>query len=90
MFVELLLITVCLHGQRNSDTKRDERPLMDVFMKAKDHPQIVGGLQYFLKKVVSRTDIAGGEAEKKTVRWACRVAGDALGAIASSKSPLEE
>ena len=85
MFVELLLITVILHGQRASDTKKDEKALMETFMRVRDTPQVARGLQYFLKKVVSKTDIAGGKAEKETVRWACKVAGDALAAIASAK-----
>lgn len=85
MFVELLLITIILHGQQASETKRDEKALMETFMKIKDTPQVARGLQYFLKKVVSKTDIAGGKAEKETVRWACKVARDALAAIASAK-----
>lgn len=85
MFVELLLITAILHGQRGSDTKRDEKALMETFVRVRDTPQVARGLQYFLKKVVSRTDVAGGRAEKETVRWACKVAGDALAAIASAK-----
>lgn len=85
MFVELLLITVILHGQRGSDTKRDEKALMETFVTVRDTPQVARGLQYFLKKVVSKTDVAGGRAEKETVRWACTVAGDALAAIASAK-----
>lgn len=28
------------------------------------------GLQYFIKKVVSKADITGGKSERDTVRWA--------------------
>lgn len=58
---------------------------MDIFMKTNDTPQVARGLQYFLKKIVSKTDVAGGRAEQETVRWACKVAGDALTVIASTK-----
>ncbi len=84
LFVELLLITVILHGQRAWRTKREERVLMETFLKVRETPQVARGLQYFLMKVVSKTDVAGGRAEGETVRWACRVAGDALAAIASA------
>lgn len=80
-----MLITVIVHSQRASETKRDEKALMDIFMKTKDTSQVARGLQYFLKKVVSNTDVAGGKAEKQTVRWGCKVAGDALTVIASTK-----
>ncbi len=56
---------------------------METFLKVRETPQVARGLQYFLKKVVSKTDVAGGRAEGETVRWACKVAGDALAAIAS-------
>lgn len=84
-FVELLLVAVILHGQRAAATKRDEKVLVETFMRVRDTPQVARGLQYFLTKVVSRTDVAGGRAEEETVRWACGVAGDALAAIASAK-----
>ena len=33
-------------------------------------------ISWFLKKVVRKTDIAGGKPERKAVRWGCRVLGD--------------
>jgi nucleolar MIF4G domain-containing protein 1 len=81
MFVEVLLVTVLLHTQLQSQNRRDEQALMRVFSKVKNTPSMIRGLQYFLKRVVAKTDIAGGEAEAATVRWACKVAASILDSI---------
>lgn len=47
------------------------------------------GLQYFLRKVVSKTDIAGTEADKETVKWGCKVARDALDVAVSSQMVVD-
>ncbi|KAI9762734.1 MAG: suppressor of glycerol defect [Geoglossum simile] len=88
-FVELMLITVFLQSQRNSKGGRDEGAVVDVFMQVTGMPQLARGLGYFVKKVVSKTDVAGGKVERDTVRWGCRIAGNALRAIEMSK-PAEE
>ena len=88
-FIELMLITIFLQSQRNSKGGRDERAVVDIFMQATDMPQLARGLRYFIKKIVSKTDVAGGKAERETVRWGCRVAGNALRAIDMLK-PAEE
>ncbi|TAQ87346.1 hypothetical protein B7494_g4329 [Chlorociboria aeruginascens] len=77
-FIEVLLITILLQSQRQSETKRDEQAITGLIAKAKDTPQMVRGLQYFLKKVVGKTDIAGGRMEKDTVKWACKIASKSL------------
>lgn len=43
------------------------------------------GLRYFLKRVVSKTDVVGGKVEKDLVRWGCKVASDTLRAIEVTK-----
>ncbi|MCJ1466513.1 suppressor of glycerol defect [Pseudocyphellaria aurata] len=83
-FVELLLITVILHSQQGIETQRDEKPIREVFLLSKDIPNLAQGLQYFLKKVVSKTDVAGSGRDHETVRWGCKVAGDELKYIISS------
>lgn len=40
LFVELLLITVILHGQRASTTKREEKVLMATFLKDSMHIRV--------------------------------------------------
>lgn len=51
----------------------------------KDNLQMVKGLHRFLKKTVSKTDIAGTKADEETVKWGCRVARDAIDVAASSQ-----
>jgi len=80
-FVELLLITVILKSQSNSNGSRDEKSLIHIFLKPKEMPDMARGMQYFLKKVVSKTDIAGNEEDRQTVKWGCKVARDTLKAI---------
>jgi nucleolar MIF4G domain-containing protein 1 len=79
-FVEVIMITILLQSQKGSKI-RDEEAVVGVFLKVKDEKQLIRGLQYFLRKVVAKTDIAGGKEEKGTVKWACKVAGDTLEAV---------
>lgn len=72
-----------LHSQAG-ETRNEER-LVEIFVKAKDAPQLAPGLRFFLKKVVSKTDVAGSRRDFETVRWGCKVAGDVLKVIASSR-----
>jgi nucleolar MIF4G domain-containing protein 1 len=81
-FMEVLFITALLQSQRQAESKRDEQAIVSIFTKAKDTPQLVIGLSYFLRKIVSKTDIAGGKEERATVKWACKIAGDNLEALA--------
>ena len=81
IFLEVLFITVLLHGQ--SSSKRNEQAVVNVFSKATDTPELVTGLRYFLRKIVSRTDIAGSKDETATVKWACKIAGDTLEGLAA-------
>lgn len=80
-FLEVIMVTIFLQSQKRSTTARDEELVLSIFTKVKDSPQLIRGLLYFLKKVVGKTDIAGGKEEKATVKWACKVAGDALEAL---------
>ena len=77
-FLEVMIITIFLQSQKQLKSGRDEEAVVNIFTKVKDLPQLTRGLQYLLKKVVGKTDIAGGKEEKATVKWACKVAGDTL------------
>lgn len=78
-FCEVLFITILLQTQKSSKGGgRDEQAIANLFSRIKDTPQMITGLRYFLKKVVGKTDIAGGTVEKDTVKWGCKVAGDTL------------
>ncbi|KAE9369452.1 dihydrolipoyl dehydrogenase [Stipitochalara longipes BDJ] len=59
-FMEVLFITVLLQSQRQSGSKRNEQAVVNIFTKAKDTPELVNGLQYFLRKI----------DETGTVKWA--------------------
>ncbi|PLB45781.1 hypothetical protein P170DRAFT_458039 [Aspergillus steynii IBT 23096] len=89
-FAELLLITAIQQSQKSKrgktkkekkagaeDEARDEQALMEIFLRTRDTPQVIKGLMYFLRKVVSKSDIVS-EKEQKVVRWGCKVAVDAL------------
>lgn len=80
-FVEVLFISMVLQSQKDAGKERDENAIVNLMLRVKDAPQMAGGVQYFLKKVVSKTDIAGGKAEKATVKWACKVAISTLQAM---------
>ena len=89
-FVEILLFTTILHSQQSSYKGRNEKILLDIFLKPKEIPEMASGLRYFLKKVVSKTDIAGSEADQAVVKWGCRVAYDALSAMATHRNVTDE
>ena len=60
---------------------------MDIFLKPKEIPEMAGGLRYFLKKVVGKTDVAGSKHDNETVKWGCKVASDALSVMATQTIP---
>lgn len=84
-FAELLLVTVIIHFQQGAQGSRDERSLTAVFSKLKEFPELVEGLKYFLRKVVRKSDITGMKQDKGTVKWGCKVIGDALSASAPDR-----
>ena len=82
-----MLVTAIIHSQHDSGESRNEKALMDIILKPKEIPEMAGGLRYFLKKVVSKTDVAGTKLDKETVKWGCKVASDALSVIATRLIP---
>ncbi|KAL4781474.1 hypothetical protein BJX76DRAFT_14190 [Aspergillus varians] len=100
-FVELLMISIIQQSQKQkkkSKTKSKsneeddaglvERPLVEIFMRTRDAPQIVKGCIFFLKKVVAKTDIVASEKERVMVKWGVRVAVDALKVMAAEEEAL--
>ncbi|KAL2849482.1 hypothetical protein BJY01DRAFT_143851 [Aspergillus pseudoustus] len=93
-FLELLLISIIQQSQKQKknpkkskkskdksdvgESEFDEKPLVEIFMRTQDTPQIVKGCIFFLRKVVARTDIVASEKEARMVKWGVRVAVDAL------------
>ncbi|KAL2819331.1 hypothetical protein BDW59DRAFT_151442 [Aspergillus cavernicola] len=101
-FVELLMISIIQLSQKQKkkksksksksdeeeDASRDEKPLVEIFMRTRDTPQVVKGCIYFLRKVVAKTDIVASEKEGKMVKWGVRVAVDALKVVDGEDSSL--
>jgi nucleolar MIF4G domain-containing protein 1 len=71
--VEVILVTVILESQKGHKGKRSEKALLNIFINADAVPEMITGLQYFVKKVVSKTEITANSKEKDTVKWACKV-----------------
>jgi nucleolar MIF4G domain-containing protein 1 len=69
---EILLVTTILESQKGAEEGRNEKGLLNVFINADTAPEMITGLQYFLKKVVNKTDLAADEAEKELIKWACK------------------
>ena len=98
VWVEVFFITVVLEVLRSpiSESKRrrpattyqkNEERLVRAFVSDRAMQRdgrIAGGVRWFLRKVVKKTDIAGGKEETEVVKWACRVLGDALKGLAIS------
>lgn len=89
-FVEILLITTIVHSQQGSDKSRNEKVLLDIFLTPKEIPEMASGLRYFLKKVVSKTDVAGSKVDEAIVKWGCKIAGDALSVITTHQKPADD
>jgi nucleolar MIF4G domain-containing protein 1 len=77
-FIEILLITVILESQKGEKNGRNEKKLLEIFINADAAPEMVAGLQYFLRKVVRKSELTASKAEKETVQWACKAVGDML------------
>ncbi|KAL9037728.1 MAG: hypothetical protein Q9180_003560 [Flavoplaca navasiana] len=68
IFVELMIITIILRTQKGVDDSSDESRLTEIFVQANGNAGLAQGLQRFLKKTVSRTDVAGTKADSETLR----------------------
>jgi nucleolar MIF4G domain-containing protein 1 len=77
-FVELLLVVIILQSQEGVSDSHDEKVLRTVFAKAGDAPQILSGLQFFIKKAVAQSDLASSQKERGTLKWGSKVARDTL------------
>ncbi|EZF70468.1 hypothetical protein H105_07279 [Trichophyton soudanense CBS 452.61] len=95
-FVEILLITVMTQSQQkshqkhksegNTDDGYDEKALVTIFIKTSETPQVIAGLRYFIRKVVTKSDVVTSKRDKKLVKWACKTALDTLSIVAEGGS----
>ena len=92
MFLEILMTSAILRCQQDSKDSRNEKSLLDIFVKPeelKKIPFMVEGVWYFLKENVKRTNVVSSKSDKETVKWACKVACDRL-SVMKTKSLIDE
>ncbi|KXX78530.1 Suppressor of glycerol defect protein 1 [Madurella mycetomatis] len=70
-FVEVMLITALLECQASD---RPDEAIAKAFSAVDPAPDLARGLQYFLKKVVRKSDLAGGKKNAKLVQDGCKLA----------------
>ncbi|KAL8658911.1 MAG: hypothetical protein Q9226_000702 [Calogaya cf. arnoldii] len=58
ILVELMMIAIILHSQKGVGGSRDESRLIETFVQANGNAGLAQGLQRFLRKTVSKTDVA--------------------------------
>lgn len=68
VFVEVLLLSLICATRTKGAPK-----LATVFERTREADGLAAGLQWFLKKVVAKTDLAASDKERKTVQRECRV-----------------
>ena len=71
MFVEVLLITIITRCQSAASNSSDQQPLLTVFSKARENQTLAKGLQYFIRKILSKSGLAPTKKAAGTVRSAC-------------------
>ncbi|KAK3640679.1 suppressor of glycerol defect [Elasticomyces elasticus] len=85
VFAEVVLTSVFLELRRKSKGKEEggyEEVVGSVFEAAGRAPQMIEGLQYFLRTVVAKAALGNGKKEVGAVREGCRVAVEVLGRVA--------
>ncbi|KAK3301500.1 uncharacterized protein B0H64DRAFT_471409 [Chaetomium fimeti] len=70
-FVEIMLVNVLLECQAN---EHPEETIAKIFGGVEGSPDLARGLQYFLKKVVRKSDLAGGKKNAKLLKEGCKMA----------------
>jgi nucleolar MIF4G domain-containing protein 1 len=88
-FVEVLLVTTILESQKGSKGKRNNKALLEVFVEVDQAPEMIAGLQYFLKKAVAKTEIVD-EGEKETLSWGCKAVMDMLTRVLATTTMDED
>ena len=75
-FVEVMVITVLEDCQSNDGGTGTT--ISTVFGAVAGAPELARGLQWFLRKVIRKTDLAGGKGDTKRLKEASRIAEKAL------------
>jgi nucleolar MIF4G domain-containing protein 1 len=77
-FIEIMIVTVILESQKRAKEGRNEKGLLNIFINVDTAPEMIAGMQFFLKKVVRKSELTANKAEKETVQWACKAVGEML------------
>jgi nucleolar MIF4G domain-containing protein 1 len=77
-FLEIVLSTAFKHlFKRSKESAMDDGELNSaitgMLMRAKDTPQVITGLQYFLSKEANLLDIASSSSERKTMKKVSKI-----------------
>lgn len=94
--VEIMLVTAILESQKKAKEKRDrekkhdEKAVLNIFINVDGATEMIAGLQYFMKKVIGKTEITANKREKDTVRWACKAVTDMLERMLASTTLDED
>jgi nucleolar MIF4G domain-containing protein 1 len=62
---------------------------LEVFVEVDQAPEMIAGLQYFLKKAVLKTDIVE-KVDRKTVLWGCNAVMDMLTRVLATTTMDED
>lgn len=82
-FVEVLLITAlleCFNVEKVAPGDA-EVAIRKIFVVLRNTPELSSGLQWFIKKIIRKSDLAGGKGETKKLKKACTIADNELTAI---------
>ncbi|KAG8529380.1 uncharacterized protein KY384_006016 [Bacidia gigantensis] len=80
-FLEVLLTTIVIHTQHEHGDERSETSLLEVLLQPKEMPRMATSLQYFMKTIMKKSNIASSKRDRNIVKWGCRVASGALSSL---------
>ena len=84
IFLEVLLTTMILQTQKGQEKGRNEAKLLKPVLESKELLEMASSLQYFIREVLGKSDIAGSSTERRTVKYGCRIICDALAALSQT------
>lgn len=90
-FLEVIMSTVFKQLSKGAKEASDEQTRLEngisaLLMRAKEHTQVISGLQYFLSKEADLENIASSKSERRTMRRALKTCLLVLAQLSSSFS----
>lgn len=77
-FVEVLFITAFLESYKAGDEKERNKVVERIVGSVVEVPELSRGIQWFIKKVARKSDLAGGKDDVKKVKKICTMADEIL------------